>query len=153
MPSAMYQVEVDLPIQQVWDFVKNMDNWAPLIPGYIQHRKFTNRQSIWEFYSSIGFIKKKISLMVNIKEWVEPTKITFDLKGVNEKLFGRGYFLAESIDQNKTRITGSLELTAGGAAGPLINTVLKSYLTTVTKEMVTAIAAKLEELNRTQFLV
>ncbi|MGG3471000.1 SRPBCC family protein [Neobacillus pocheonensis] len=147
MPTGMHQVEVDLPINKVWDFVKVMDNWAPLIPGYIQHRKFTNRQSTWEFYSSIGFIKKKIRLMVTIKEWIEPTKVSFHLKGVNEGLSGEGYFLAEAIDKNKTKITGFLELTAGGAMGPVVNAVVKSKLPKGTKDMVIAISTKLEELN------
>ncbi|ETI68366.1 CoxG family protein [Neobacillus vireti] len=148
MPSGMHQVEIGLPINMVWDFVKDMDNWAPLIPGYIQHRKFSNRQSTWEFNSNIGFIKKKISLMVTIKEWIEPTRVTFHLNGLNEELSGGGYFLAEAIDTNKTSITGFLEITAAGAMGPLVNTVLKSYLPKVTKEMATAISTKLEELNR-----
>ncbi|MBS4216148.1 MULTISPECIES: CoxG family protein [Neobacillus] len=147
MPTGMHQVEVDVPINKVWKFVKDMDNWAPLIPGYIQHRKFTNRQSIWEFNSNIGFIKKKMSLMVTIKEWIEPTKITFQLKGVNEGLTGEGYFLAEAVDKNKTKITGFLELTAGGATGPVVNAILKSQLPNVTKDMVTAIATKLEQVN------
>ncbi|WHY85828.1 SRPBCC family protein [Neobacillus novalis] len=148
MPSGVHQVEVGLPINKVWDFVKDMDNWAPLIPGYIQHRKFSNRQSTWEFYSNIGFIKKKISLMVTIKEWIEPTRVTFHLKGLNEELSGGGYFLAEAIDKNKTGITGFIEITAGGAMGPFVNTVLKSNLPKVTKEMAIAISTKLEELNR-----
>ncbi|MBS4196411.1 CoxG family protein [Lederbergia citri] len=148
MPSGMHQVEVDLPIYKVWNFVKDMDNWAPLIPGYIQHRKFTNRQSIWEFYSDIGIIKKKMSLMVTIKEWIEPTKVTFDLKGESGKLSGGGYYLAESIGKNKTRITGHLDITARGAMGRMVNEVLKSYVPKVTEEMVMAIAAKLEEPNR-----
>lgn len=148
MASGLHQVEVNVPINQVWDFVKDMDNWAPLIPGYIQHRKFTNRQSTWDFYSHIGFVKKKISLMVTIKEWIEPTKVTFHLKGLNENFLGDGYFLAEAIDQNKTRMTVFLAITAGGAMGPLINKVLKSTLPKVTEEMAMAIATKLEELNK-----
>lgn len=145
MPNGTHQVEVDLPIHKVWNFVKDMDNWAPLIPGYIQHQKFTNRQSLWEFYSDIGIIKKKVSLMVNIKEWIEPTKVTFNLKGKSEKHTGEGYYLAQAIDKNKTRITGFLEITASGAMGPMVNEVLKSYIPKVTKEMVMAVAAKLEE--------
>ncbi|MBW8347859.1 SRPBCC family protein [Bacillus sp. IITD106] len=148
MPSGMHQVEVDLPIHKVWIFVKDMDNWAPLIPGYIQHRKFTNRQSIWKFYSDIGIIKKKTSLMVTIKEWIKPTKVTFDLKGESGKLSGGGYYLAEEIGKNKTRITGFLHITAKGAMGRMVNEVLKSYVPKVTEEMATAIAAKLEEINR-----
>ncbi|MEH7387868.1 SRPBCC family protein [Bacillus sp. JJ1521] len=147
MPSGMHQVEVDLSINQVWDFVKDMDNWAPLIPGYIQHQKFTKRQSTWEFYSKIGFIKKKMGLMITIKEWIEPTKVTFNLKGLNEELSGGGYFLAEAIDNHKTRMTVFLDITAGGAMGPFVNKILKSYLPKLTEEMAIAIATKLEGLN------
>ncbi len=147
LPSGTYQVEVELPINKIWDFVKDMDNWAPLIPGYIQHRKITNRQSTWEFYSNIGFIKKKINLMATIEEWIEPTRVTFNLKGLNEELSGGGYFLAAVIAKNKTRITGFLEINAGGALGPLVNEVLKSYLPKVTEEMTIGISTKLEELN------
>ncbi|HHY73874.1 MAG TPA: hypothetical protein GX497_11800 [Bacillus bacterium] len=90
MPSGIHQVEVGLPINQVWDFVK----------------------------------------------------------GLNEELSGGGYFLAEAMDKNKTRMTGFLEITAGGAMGPLVNVVLKSNLPKVTEEMTIAISTKLEELYR-----
>lgn len=148
MPSGMHQVEVGLPVNKIWDFVKDMDNWAPLVPGYIQHQKITDRQSTWEFFSNIGFIKKQINLMVTIQEWIEPTKVTFNLKGLNEELSGGGYFLAEVIDKNTTRMTGFLEITAGGAMGPMVNTLLKSSLPRLTKETTIAIATKVEELNR-----
>ena len=148
MPSGMHQVEVGLPVNKIWDFVKDMDNWAPLVPGYIQHQKITDRQSTWEFFSNIGFIKKQINLMVTIQEWIEPTKVTFNLKGVNEELSGGGYFLAEIINNNTTRITGFLEITAGGTMGPMVNTLLKSSLPKLMKETTIAIATKVEELNR-----
>lgn len=148
MPSGMHQVEVGLPVNKIWDFVKDMDNWAPLVPGYIQHQKITDRQSTWEFFSNIGFIKKQINLMVTIQEWIEPTKVTFNLKGLNEELSGGGYFLAEVIDKNTTRMTGFLEITAGGTMGPMVNTLLKSSLPRLTKETTIAIATKVEELNR-----
>lgn len=148
MPSGMHQVEAGLPINKIWDFVKDMDNWAPLITGYIQHRKITDRQSTWEFYSNLGFIKKQINLMVTIQEWIEPTKVTFNLKGLNEELSGSGYFLVEVIDKNTTRMTGFLEFTAGGAMGRMVNALLKSSLPKLTKETTIAIARKVQELNR-----
>lgn len=49
--------------------------------------------------------------MVTVQEWIEPTKVTFNLKGPNEKLLGKGYFLAEAINQSKTRMTAFLEIT------------------------------------------
>ena len=39
MPSGMHQVELAFPNDVVWNFVKDMNNWAPLVPNYIHHEK------------------------------------------------------------------------------------------------------------------
>jgi carbon monoxide dehydrogenase subunit G len=142
MPSGIHEEMIDLPIENIWSFVKDMDHWAPLIPGYISHKKFNERQSTWEFYQDIGIIKKKISLMVTINEWLEHSKVTFTLKGLNEKFTGNGYFQAEVLGENKTKITGYLEIQAEGAMGKLVNKALKKSMPKTAKEITAAIAEK-----------
>ena len=142
MPSGIHQVIIDLPIEKVWSFVKDMDNWAPLIPGYISHMKFNDRLSTWEFYQDIGILKKKISLMVTIKEWIPPTKVRFDLKGLNEKFSGNGYFQAEALGESQTKVTGYLEIIAEGAMGKVVNKVLKTSIPKTAHEITAAIAEK-----------
>lgn len=143
MPSGMQQVVLDVPIERVWNFVKNMDHWAPLVPGYIRHEKLNNRQSTWEFYSDIGFMKKKVSLMVTIKEWQEPTRVTFDIKGLNENFTGKGYFQAESLGETKTRMIGYLDIMAEGIMGMMVNNILKTSIPEMTKELTDNIALKI----------
>jgi carbon monoxide dehydrogenase subunit G len=150
MAVGKHQVTLDLGIQEVWKFVKDMDNWAPLVPGYIDHEKLSERQSKWIFKEDIGLLKRKISLLITIIEWSEPTKVTFKLEGINENLSGEGYFEAEAINPNRTRMTGCLELVAFGAMGPVINAILKNSLPKTGEEMTAAIAAKLEELKTTR---
>ncbi|MHC0035572.1 CoxG family protein [Pseudoneobacillus sp. C159] len=147
MPSGSHQVEVQLPIGKVWDFVKEMDNWAPLVPGYITHQKLNDRQSTWEFKSDIGIMKKKVSLLITIKEWNEPTLVTFALKGINEKFSGEGYFEAKAIGQNKTRMTGYLDINAEGPMGSFVNNILKTTIPKTAEEMAVAISEKLQELR------
>ncbi len=142
MPSGMHQEIIELPIEKVWSFVKDMDNWAPLIPGYISHKKFSERQSTWEFYQDLGIIKKKVSLLVTIKEWVEPTKVTFNLRGLNDKFSGNGYFQAEDLGGNRTKMTGFLDIQAEGKMGKVINKVLKTSIPKTAKEITAAIAEK-----------
>lgn len=148
MPSGMHQVEVHLPIENVWDFVKDMDNWAPLVPGYIGHQKFNERRSTWEFKSDIGIMKKKVSLLIDITKWNEPNLVTFNLKGLNEKFSGQGYFKAEEVGNNLTRMTGFLEIVAEGAMGSIVNNILKTSIPKTAEEMALAISGRLEELNR-----
>ena len=80
--------------------------------------------------------------MVTIKEWIEPTKVSFTLKGLNEEFSGNGYFQAEALDKNKTKITGYLEILAEGAMGKVVNKILKTSIPKTAQEMTVAIAAK-----------
>ena len=141
----MHQVDLDLPIGVIWNFVKEMDNWAPLVPGYVNHEKINNRQSTWEFKGDIGILKKKVSLLIDIKEWIEPNKVSFDLQG--EKYTGEGYFEAKAINQNNTRLTGFLEINAIGALESMKNSLLKTAIPKSAEEIALAISSKLMEQN------
>lgn len=147
MPSGVHEVELDLGINTIWDFVKDMDKWAPLVPGYVKHEIINDRESTWEFKGDIGIMKKLVRLKIDIKDWIEPSTVTFDLKGLNENFGGNGYFKAEVIDENRTKMVGCLDITAGGAMGPMINVILKNFVPKTAVDLTTAIASKIEEVN------
>jgi carbon monoxide dehydrogenase subunit G len=148
MPSDIQHVELDIPIEVIWNFIRDENNWAPLVPGYIQHEKINDRQITWEFKSDLGIMKKKVSLLIDIKEWNEPNRISFDLKRSNEKYIGEGYFEAKAININKTRVTGFLEINASGAMGTLANSLFKAAIPKSAEEVAVAISSKLEEFIR-----
>lgn len=145
MPVGMHEITISVPISEVWDFVKDMDNWAPLLPGYISHEKITEHQSNWTFRETVGILKKKISLQVTIREWIEPSRVSFELKGINENLNGNGYFTAEALEQNRTKMTGYLEMNAEGTLAPVLNAVMKTSLPKSGEELTRAIAKKLTD--------
>ncbi|MFC4797980.1 CoxG family protein [Neobacillus sp. GCM10023253] len=147
MPSGMHQVELDLPIDVIWDFVKDMDNWAPLVPNYIQHEKLNEHRSTWEFKSDIGIMKKKISLIIDINECKEPIRVSFALKGKSEKYSGEGFFEAKAINVKKTRLTGFLEVNVIGKMAGALNSKLETALPEAVKEMAEAISEKLVEVK------
>jgi carbon monoxide dehydrogenase subunit G len=147
MPSGRHQVDVQLSIKEVWNFVRDMDNWAPLVPGYIGHKKISESQSTWEFKSNVGIMKKKVSLMIEIQEWKEPSKVTFHLTGINEKFTGWGYFEAEAVSHNLTSMTGYLDIMAEGAMASIVNNRLKTTIPKTAEEMSMAIFEKLDELK------
>ncbi|MGN8645819.1 CoxG family protein [Gracilibacillus sp. HCP3S3_G5_1] len=145
MPNGTHFVRIDLPIEKVWEFVSDINRWAPLVPGYIEHQIINERQSTWFFKGDVGRIQKKIGLTVHINKWVEPTSVTFDLKGITENVGGSGYFHAEKINAEMTNVTGCLNISAGGMMGPMINSVLKSVVPKTTIEFTEAVASRLME--------
>ena len=148
MPQGTHTVELPLNIETIWGFVHDMNNWAPLVPGYIEHEILSERQSTWSFKGDLGFMKKKVKLKIDIKEWKEPTQVTFDLTGLSDNFNGGGYFLAEAIDENNTRMTGQLDITAGGMMGPMVNQIMVNFVPQTARELTDAIAAKLLEINQ-----
>ncbi|KMY50382.1 CoxG family protein [Peribacillus loiseleuriae] len=147
MASGVHSVNIPLSIEKVWNFVSVIDNWAPLVPGYIAHTVITKNQSTWEFISDLGLIKKKIKLLVDITEWSGPEKVTFQLLGTNENFKGSGYFRAEMIDENRTKMIGYLDITAKGMKAPMANPLLKSYVPETAKALSEAVAVKLLEIH------
>jgi len=145
MPAGTHTVELDVGIEQIWEFVSDMDKWAPLVPGYIEHEIINENQSTWTFKGDIGIMQKTVKLQIDITEWREPTLVTFDLTGLNENFAGNGYFEAEAIDANKTKMTGNLDITAKGMMGPMINTILKNFVPKTAEELTNAVAEKINE--------
>lgn len=148
MPSEKQQIELAIPINVIWDFIRDANNWAPLVPGYIQHEQINESIITWEFKSDIGIVKKKVSLVINIKEWNEPARVSFEIRRSNEKYIGEGYFEAYAVNQNRTLLTGFLEINASGALGSLANSLFKNAIPKSSDEVAAAISSKLEEFNQ-----
>ncbi|AWE08290.1 hypothetical protein DCE79_13185 [Lysinibacillus sp. 2017] len=147
MPQALHNVEISLNNEVVWDFLKDYNNWAPLVPGYIGHEVQSDSQFTWIFLADLGFTKKTIKLQVNVSELAAPTDVLFQLKGLSDNFNGSGYFKLEAKDGDSTEIKGSLDLSAGGMMGMMINSVLESFVPKMTKELMESISVKLAELH------
>ncbi|MBP1971291.1 carbon monoxide dehydrogenase subunit G [Virgibacillus natechei] len=147
MPSGIHQVEMNIPIENVWSFVSDMNNWAPLVPGYAEHEILSDRQSTWKFRGDVGVIHKTVDLKIDITKWLEPTTVCFDLVGLNENFKGDGYFKAKVINGRQTEMTGYIDITAKGVMGPMINSVLRTLVAKKAKQLTEAVAnqaAKME---------
>lgn len=147
MPSGTHQIELDTPIEHVWAFVSDMNKWAPLVPGYIEHLILHEHQSTWKFTGEVGKIKKTVHLRIDITDWEEPEKVTFNLTGLSENVKGNGYFQAKALKGNKTKITSYLGVSGKGMMSPVINPVLKSFVPRKTKELTEAIARDITQLR------
>lgn len=145
MPAGTHTVELPVAIEDIWTFVSDMNKWAPLVPGYINHEILSENESTWEFKGDLGFMKKKVKLKIDITEWREPTTVTFNLKGLSDNFKGGGYFEAEAIDAGHTKMTGNLDITAGGAMGPMINSIMKSFVPKTAEELTVAVSNKIKE--------
>lgn len=151
MPSGTHDIQLDLPITTIWDFVSSIDNWAPLVPGYIAHEIISDKESTWTFKGDLGPVSKTIELKVDVTKWQEPDRVEFNLTGLNDKFEGTGYFAAEEVEAGQmTKITGFLDITAAGATAPVVNAVLKKFVPDTARELTVNVANKIVELEKVE---
>jgi len=90
MPEVTYSTTMALPVAAVWDFVKDMNNWAPFLTGYRKHEILSDTDSIWTLQGDVGVLSRRVELKAHVTEWAGPERVSFTLTGLNEAVEGSG---------------------------------------------------------------
>ena len=95
MASHEHRIETTLPIATIWEFVREMDHWAPFLTGYQKHEKQSETESVWTLKGDVGMLARTLRFRVQVTEWAGPGRVSFALKGLNEPMSGEGSFRME----------------------------------------------------------
>ncbi|HTM23028.1 MAG TPA: SRPBCC family protein [Kofleriaceae bacterium] len=97
MPEVEYATSMTLPPGVVWDFIKDMNHWAPFVTGYQKHEIIDDTDSVWTLRGDVGILSRRVELRAHITEWVDRRRVAFTLTGLNEKVDGGGELLMEEV--------------------------------------------------------
>jgi carbon monoxide dehydrogenase subunit G len=90
VPEVEYTTQVALPREAVWEFVKDMNNWAPYLTGYQTHEVLSETDSVWTLKGDVGVLARVVKLKAHVTEWNGPERVSFTLTGLNEQVDGDG---------------------------------------------------------------
>lgn len=90
MPEVEYSTTMALAPEVIWEFVKDMNNWAPMLTGYQEHEIIDDTDSIWTLKGDVGILSRMVKLKAHVTEWNGPERVAFTLTGLNEKVDGGG---------------------------------------------------------------
>ncbi len=90
MPEVEYTTQIALAPERVWDFVKDMNNWAPFLTGYQTHEILSETDSVWTLKGDVGLLARLVRLRAHVTEWNGPSRVSFTLTGLNEQVDGGG---------------------------------------------------------------
>jgi carbon monoxide dehydrogenase subunit G len=90
--EAEYTTTAAIPREVLWDFVKEMDNFAPFFLGYQEHRQESETDSVWKLKGDLGAMTRLLEFRVHIAEWNGPERVRFEIQGINEQMTGSGSF-------------------------------------------------------------
>ena len=143
MAQATHSVTVPLSVDTVWNFVSKIEKWATLVPAYKEHEQIDDKKSVWTFEGNMKGIKKTVKMELEIIEFNEPNNIKFTLTGLTENFKGSGQFQAEEV-AGGTNMIGTVEATAGGISGAVLNPMIKMVLPKVTTRLTEKIARTIQ---------
>ena len=102
MPEVEYVTTLPLGREPVWEFVKDMNNWAPFLTGYQKHQIIDETDSIWTLKGDVGILSRVVEFRAHITEWSGPERVSFTLTGLNEAVEGGGTLRMDSIIAGET---------------------------------------------------
>lgn len=98
MPEVEYATTMSLPRPLVWEFVKDMNNWARFLTGYQKHEVLDETDSVWTLKGDVGILSRVVKLQAHITEWVDQERVSFTLTGLNEKVEGGGVLVMDDMN-------------------------------------------------------
>jgi carbon monoxide dehydrogenase subunit G len=90
MPEVTCTTTMALSPAEIWEFVKDMNNWAPFLTGYQKHEILDETDSIWTLKGDVGILSRTVRLRAHVTEWRGPSRVAFTLTGLNEEVEGGG---------------------------------------------------------------
>lgn len=94
MPEVRCERNVAGSLAEVWPFVADVDRWAPLMTGYVDHEHTgEGRDMVWTLRGDLGPMSRTVKLKVAITEWVDAETVAFELEGIDEAVKGSGAFV------------------------------------------------------------
>jgi carbon monoxide dehydrogenase subunit G len=144
MVRGIYHVNVHASQSHVWEFIRDMNAWAPLVPGYKEHTILSDVQSTWKFTIHYGVVNKKVHVKVLVTEWKEPTQVKFILRGINQKFTGEGFFKAEKVNTFITAMTGCLKIESTSSLAKILESTFDKMVHELTRELTDAVGEAIE---------
>jgi 3-oxosteroid 1-dehydrogenase len=135
---------VGRPLPEIWAFVENFENWAPMLKGYVSHAVQSPTESTWKLRGELGPFSRTVEVKVTITEWTGPRRVAFTLDGVDEAVRGGGAFDLTEAPGARSTVTFRFGVEAQGPMGPMINALLGPWTDEVARDLLDDVGAHLE---------
>lgn len=120
MPHAHLEFDVSAAIDDVWDFVREIGNWAAQMPGCQSFEVVSEDDSIWTAKVDIGPFSQIVTAHVHVTKWQRPDEVCFEFQGRSDPFRGSGCYKSEARD-GRTHIRLDLSVEGSGPVASVLN--------------------------------
>lgn len=129
MAEVQHTATTAQSIEDIWEFVREIDNWAPMVAGYVSHEKQNADDSNWVLKGDLGSVTRTLKFRVHVTEWAGPDRVTFELEGINEQMTGSGVFQMSRLGAGgETSAPETAKPAQRGPLGRLLDRIVRFFL-------------------------
>lgn len=138
---------VNVGIDKVWTYVKDIARWASIMPGYQQCEIIDENNSRWILKVGVGGMVRTVRVQVHVDAWNGPGEVRFTYKLQGDPVQGGGVYTARPMGANQTEIALKVRVEGGGPMAPMWEAMGKPLLPQFARSFADELKAKIEEFS------
>jgi carbon monoxide dehydrogenase subunit G len=135
---------IEAPIDQVWDFARDMQRWANLMPGMREFTVLDEDDSRWTLKVGVGGLVRTVNVLVHVDKWDGPERVSFSYKLEGDPVEGGGSYLATRHGADATEVLLAVRVVGGGPMAPMWEAMGRPLLPQLAKGFAGQLKAAIE---------
>ena len=140
-------VAVDCGIDATWDYAKDFQRWATIMPGYQSCEIEDADNSLWVLKVGVGGLVRTVKVRVHVEKWAGPERVDFTFKLEGDPVTGSGCYLASPIGNSQTEMSLHVKVEGSGPMAPMWEAMGGPILPKFAMGFAEQLKAKIEEAN------
>lgn len=146
MIETTQNVSIAVGIDRVWDYVRNIEAWASIMPGYRECRIIDDNDSHWVLKVGAGGMVRTVNVLVHVDQWAGPGNVLFSYQLDGDPVQGSGTYSAVAKGANETEISLNVQVVGSGPLAPMWEAMGKPLLPQFAKSFANELRKRIEDM-------
>jgi carbon monoxide dehydrogenase subunit G len=138
-------VLIDVGIDAVWAYAKDMRGWADLLPGMREFTLIDENDSRWVLKVGVGGLVRTVNVLVHVDQWAGPERVDFSYKLQGDPVEGGGSYTASRKSDRQTEVVLKVRVQGGGPMAPMWEAMGRPLLPQLAKGFADQLKAAIEQ--------
>ena len=145
MIETEQSVVIDVPIDDVWDYVRDIRRWANMMPGLQDCAIINDDDSEWTLKVGVGGLVRTVKVLVHVDQWDGPGRVNFSYKLKGDPVEGGGNYIAAANGTNQTEVALTVRVAGSGPMAPMWEAMGRPLLTQFAKAFAGQLKVEIEK--------
>ena len=119
MIQTEQSVIVETGIANCWDYARDIERWAAIMPGYQECDLIDEDNSRWVLKVGVGAMVRTVKVKVHVDEWAGPGRVDFSFELEGDPVVGGGSYLATENGADRTELQFKVHVEGSGPMAPM----------------------------------